>query len=89
MKTPEQVAEQILTSERYLEMTVDDLGYSAEDMIVEAIKADRAQRADAEESARASLADYWKKSERDTFEAIDGMEWAEELANILEGLVTE
>lgn len=36
-----------------------------------------------------TLEDYREKSERSSFEAIDGMEWAETLADVLEELLQE
>lgn len=38
-------------------------------------------------SARSVLDEYYEKSERDTFEPVDGMEWAEHLAVELEVLL--
>jgi len=46
MKTPEQIADEIVRLPKYTVLSADDLGYSAEQIAMEAIKADRAQRED-------------------------------------------
>ncbi|QIG59097.1 hypothetical protein SEA_RUBYRALPH_89 [Microbacterium phage RubyRalph] len=45
MKTAAEIAMEIAASERFKDLTVDDLGLSVEEMMVAAIEADRAQRA--------------------------------------------
>jgi hypothetical protein len=52
MKTPEQIAEEIVA--RHADLTLDDLGLAAESMIVEAIHADRAQMNEPEDTGPGS-----------------------------------
>lgn len=44
MLTPEEIAEKVIESEPFAVLTLDDLGLSAEEMMILAIEIDRAQR---------------------------------------------